>query len=105
MMLGVGEMGPVNMEEYLFCIVVILMSLMLQSLLFGDIAVLVTSFYKSETQQQEEIDKAFEVMTFIELDEEDQSVIREYISSIQSKRDFVNKYWTLLKLLPSSLSH
>lgn len=88
MILGIGEMGPVNTEEYVFLIFALLFSLMLQSLFFSDIAVLVTSFFRKRTEQQGEIDKAFEVMTFIELPEDKQDQIRDYFAKTQSTKEF-----------------
>lgn len=96
-------MGPVNAEEYLFLIFALLFSLMLQSLFFSDIAVLVTSLFRNSTMQQAEIDKAFEVMTFIELDEREQEMIREYFQKTQSTKEFQEKYNMLLDKLPNSL--
>lgn len=100
MILGIGEMGPVNQEEYLFLIVFLLISLMLQSLFFSDIAVLVTSFFRRSTEQQQDIDKAFEIMTFIDLPEDKQDDIRDYFSKTQSTKEFQEKYNILLDKLP-----
>ena len=66
--LGVGEIGPINIPELGFCIVFLPISLMLQSLFFSDIAVLVQTFFKKRSEQQADIDKAYEVMTWIEMD-------------------------------------
>lgn len=69
MNLGIGEIGPINVPELAYCIFSLPVSLMLQSLLFSDIAVLVQTFFKKRSEQQADIDKAWEVMTWIELEE------------------------------------
>lgn len=56
MNLNGNEFGPVNTEEYIFLVVTMLLSLMLQTLFFGDIAVLVKSFFKIRSKEQAEFE-------------------------------------------------
>lgn len=101
--LGVGEIGPINVPELGFCIVFLPISLMLQSLIFSDIAVLVQTFFKKRSEQQADIDKAYEVMTWIELEEVSQNEIRQYFTSTSSTKEFQEQFDQLLQKLPTSL--
>lgn len=102
-MQGVGEMGPINAPEIGFCVIFMPISLILQAQIFSDIAVLVQTFFKDRSEQQEDIDKAFELMIWIELDEKHQKDIKQYFTRTASTKVFQEKFEMLLEKLPESL--
>ena len=66
-MLGSNEMGPVNVEEMLFCTLCMLTFSILNAQIFGEIAVLITVFEKKQTSYQEKLDNANTAMGNLKL--------------------------------------
>ena len=56
LILGSNEIGPVNEIEMAFCIVTLIISALLNSLLFGDIANLASTLNKGEIDYQTKLD-------------------------------------------------
>ena len=70
LILGSNELGPINEIEMLFMIVVLLMSALLNALIFGDIATLAQIVGKKGSELQEKLDAANSVMDNIKLEYE-----------------------------------
>jgi hypothetical protein len=68
LILGSNELGPINEIEMLFLIVVLLMSALLNALIFGDIAGLASVVGKKSSELQEKLDAANSVMDTIQID-------------------------------------
>ena len=48
--LGIGEMGPVNDIEYFACIVILVLSLFINTFLFGKLTMLLMTMGKKESE-------------------------------------------------------
>ena len=77
--LGGGELGPVNKEEMMYLILTLTVSAILNALIFGDIAGLVQSLSAKDSQYQDKIDLSNGVMDALEMEEELQVRVREFI--------------------------
>ena len=69
--LGSDEFGPVNEIEMIFCVFTLIISSMLNSVIFGDIASLLSVLEQKTNDRQNSLDHANFVMDSIELTEKD----------------------------------
>lgn len=68
--LGINEMGPVNEEEFIFLVLTLISSSLLNALIFGDVASLLQGISQKDSAFQEQLDDANTVMKNIDLDDE-----------------------------------
>ena len=80
LLLGINEMGPVNEIELVFCSFSILISLVVNANLFGEMAVLIARMDFKKTMYQNKLDTANTVMERMELSYIEQELIREYLN-------------------------
>lgn len=78
LMIGLNEMGPVNPEEMLACVLSLLVASFINANLFGEMAVLIANLNKKVTLRQSKLDSANHVMKSLKLPDERQDEIREY---------------------------
>ena len=67
LILGLNEMGPVNNIEMLYFIGTLLMSAIMNSLIFSDVIMLIDELSKPSQVYQEKLDSMFGVMKIIQL--------------------------------------
>ena len=67
LILGSNEIGPVNSLEMVGCLIFLIISALLNAILFGQIADLVFNLSAKSTAIQEQLDQANTVMESIEL--------------------------------------
>lgn len=67
---GINEFGPVNEVEMLFMLSTLIMSSLLNALIFGDVAVLISVLSKSSQNYQDTLDRANNIMNLIRIDNE-----------------------------------
>jgi hypothetical protein len=65
--LGLNEMGPVNENEMVFCVLVLVICAILESLLFSEMAEIVTNMNMKTNQIQTEMAESYDVMKAIHL--------------------------------------
>ena len=71
--IGQNEFGPVNKSELAFVLIMLMISLVLNSLIFGQLASLMSALQKEATLSQLMIDSAYDVMDSIQLSSNDSS--------------------------------
>lgn len=101
--LGLNEMGPVNEGEMLFCFISLMISLVVNSNLFGEMAVLIATISKKKTLQQHKVDISNTVMNSICLSNENQDLIREYLNKTQYNKDKQEEFDQFLEQISPSL--
>ena len=74
-----NEMGPVNPEEMGFSVFLILLSGLLNSQIFGEIALLLYEMQKKQTLYQMKLDDANNILSNINLPFHSQCDMREFI--------------------------
>ena len=79
MNLGVGEFGPANTIEFLFCYGSMLCSFLFNALIFGDVVTLVQVISKKQNERQQQLDDANSVMIGLKIDNLSQEEIREFL--------------------------
>lgn len=104
-----NDFGPVNTEEYIYLICTMLISLMLQTLFFGDIAVIVKSFFKSMSEQQAEYDKAIESILWMnsyfpgDISEKDMDNILSFLSKTAPSKEYQERFTLVMQKLTPTL--
>lgn len=88
LILGTNEMGPVNVVEILVMAILLLISSLINALVFGDIASLTMDLTRKTTEQQEHLDQANGIMiNCIHLEETAQAEVREFFTQTRELRD------------------
>lgn len=82
LVIGGNEMGPTEMRELVFMVVVNLMGAIYQAYIIGEVAVLIGQVGSKQNQQQEIIDTANTAMKNIKLPQVMRQEIREYFKKI-----------------------
>jgi hypothetical protein len=103
LILGSNEIGPVNSLEMLGCLVFLIISALLNAILFGQIADLVGNLSAKSTAIQEQLDQANTVMESIELEDEIQEEIRMFFNKTQSTKEAQVEFSDFLELISPSL--
>jgi hypothetical protein len=102
MNLGINEFGPVNLPEYAYLIVTLVISAIMNSIIFGDIAILISNLNQKSSQQQQSLDSANNVMSAIEVQNYYQEEIREYLSKTVTNKEDQELVDTLLSMIAPS---
>jgi hypothetical protein len=87
LILGANEIGPVNTLEMLGCTFFLIISALLNAILFGQIADLVANLGAKGTAIQEQLDQANTVMESIELQDDIQEEIRMFFNKTQATKE------------------
>jgi len=98
-----NELGPVNEVEMFVMIFSLLFGAVLNALIFGDIAFLISSLNKKDNQFQEKLDSGNAVMDQINLKEKDQDRIREFFLQTQTTREKQEEFSQFMETIPPSL--
>ena len=96
-------MGPVNNEEMLYFSVVLMMSAIMNSLIFSDLVILIDELSKASQQYQEKLDSMFGVMEVIKLPEISQFDVKLFFQKTQSSRVMQLQLDDFLGLISPSL--
>lgn len=103
LILGANEIGPVNPLEMIGCTIFLVISALLNAILFGQIADLVGNLSAKSTAIQEQLDQANTVMESIELQDEIQEEIRMFFNKTQATKEAQVEFSDFLELISPSL--
>lgn len=82
LMLGCNELGPVSELEMFWSGGMMLIAMLMNIFIFGDLVSILTTLMRKDTDMQEKIDQANEVLNTIDLPPDIQSDIREYFTKV-----------------------
>lgn len=82
LVIGGNEMGPKELQELVFMVVINLTGAIFQAYIFGELAVLIAQVGRKSQQQQEKIDNGNTAMENVDLPENLRNEIREYFQTI-----------------------
>lgn len=85
--MGFNELGPVNATEMFVMYCMLLGSSIINAQIFGNIAVTVQVMQSDGVQEQMALDGDYNVMTFMEISDEDQDKIRDFLSYVRVTRE------------------
>jgi hypothetical protein len=101
--IGQNDYMPKNDFEYLFCVIVLLFSAILNTIIFGNIASMASSISAKGLAYQNMTDKTNNIMILLRLDEYSKKEVREYFKkTMMIKRD-QNDFDDFLSQLKPSL--
>jgi hypothetical protein len=103
LVLGGNEMGPVNEWEMIVAVVFLVISNILNALIFGNIASLVNQLDARDAARQEKLDNANTVMNNLQIDEDTQIQVREYYQKTQYTKELQAQFDEFLDLIQPSL--
>ena len=98
--LGLGEVAPVNLIEYVFSLLSLLVSVVYFNILFGKIASIEESMTIDKEKEQRAIDAANTVMDAIELSWADRLSIRVYKMKTEAAKNFQEQQVEFIEDLP-----
>jgi hypothetical protein len=82
MIFGVNEVAPVEESELYVTIILMTISAMLNAVIFGEMAVLVQEMDKKDIDQQEYLDNANTAMFSLEIPENIQDEVRQFLIEV-----------------------
>lgn len=82
MIFGVNEVAPVEESELYVTIILMTISAMLNAVIFGEMAVLVQEMDKKDIEQQEYLDNANTAMFSLEIPENIQDEVRQFLIEV-----------------------
>ena len=82
MVFGLNEVGPTTMTECIVVIIMMIASAIVNAAIFGEMAVLVQEMDKKDIDFQESLDNANTAMHSLEIPDNIQDDIREYLMSV-----------------------
>ena len=100
---GQNEFGPVNEIEYLYMMMTLSVSVIIQVFLFGEVFNNMAILQKSNTSIQEQLDAANGVMTAIEMNSDEQDLIRSYMFQTQALKQKQESFLEFFSLIAPSL--
>ena len=101
--LGQNEIGPVNIIEQAVAVTLLVISLIVNVNLFGEVSVLITTISKRATENQNQLDESNSVMGNINLPNEQQDQIREYFLKTHQSKVMQEELDIFLSMLSPSL--
>lgn len=101
--IGSNEFGPVNWMEMGFLALTLIVSAMLNSIVFGEVASLVGKLSEAEAIRQSQLDKGNSVMISIEMNEEEQIIMREFLQMTQNTKETQEEQIEFYKIISPSL--
>jgi hypothetical protein len=87
MIFGVNEVAPVEESELYVTIILMTISAMLNAVIFGEMAVLVQEMDKKDINQQEYLDNANTAMFSLEIPENIQDEVRQFLIEVQDYKN------------------
>jgi hypothetical protein len=87
MIFGVNEVAPVEESELYVTIILMTISAMLNAVIFGEMAVLVQEMDKKDIDQQEYLDNANTAMFSLEIPENIQDEVRQFLIEVQDYKN------------------
>jgi hypothetical protein len=85
--LGSNEFGPVNEIEMLFLTCTLIVSSLFNALIFGDVVGLVSQLSQQSNERQHHLDEANNVMSNINLVEDNQTEVREFMQKTMATKE------------------
>ena len=85
--LNLNELAPVNKLELMFAICILLGASLVYMQLFGDIILIMGQYNRQSNMYQTKLDKALEVMDYIEMDYWDQIEIKDFYKKTSLSKD------------------
>ena len=101
--LGNNEFGPVNEVEMVFLAITMTLSAVFNALIFGDVAGLVSQLSMRDTRRQQNLDEANSVMQQMELEEDSQAEIREFMQKTMATKEKQDEFDIFFSIIAPSL--
>ena len=104
LVIGGNEMGPKELPEIVFMVIINLTGAIFQAYIFGELAVLIAQVGRKSQQQQEIIDTANTAMENVNLPQPLRKDIREYFQTIMMTMQQQNELDSFIKNISPSLA-
>ncbi len=104
LVIGGNEMGPKELPEIVFMVIINLTGAIFQAYIFGELAVLIAQVGRKSQQQQEIIDTANTAMENVNLPQALRTDIREYFKTIMLTMQQQNELDQFIKTISPSLA-
>jgi len=103
MVFGLNEVPPVKDVEMIVVVIMMILSAMANAYIFGEMAVLVQEMDKKDIDFQESLDNANTAIHSLEIPEQIQDDIREYLMSVNEYKTQQNEMDHFMKSISPSL--
>lgn len=100
--LGLNEIGPVNINEMQFCVIALVTCALLESLLFSEMAEIVTNYSQDRSIIQNQMDQSFDVMCAINLSRQNKRDINDFFNSNLHKKIAQDEFNQLMLMISPS---
>lgn len=101
--IGGNEQGPVNRIEMFSTTVIVIISIMFNTLILGDVASLLATFQFKQMERQKHLDNANNVMIYINLQQLRQWEVREFMAKTQATKEKQAEFNEFFKMISPSL--
>lgn len=101
MFLGVNEMGPVNPDEMIACLVILNLSAFFNALIFSDLVILVVVLFQQDQEDEQVIADMHDLMNYIGMPREDVQQIEMFILTNRHNMRVQDLFGFLMIVVPS----
>lgn len=101
--IGGNEFGPVHYLEMLVIYLIILSSIIFNNLILSDVATLIATFQFKQMERQKQLDNANNIMIYIDLKQEKQWEVREFIAKTQATKELQQEFDQFFEIISPSL--